>query len=200
MNTLKQKQNLQSGFSLIELLVVIAIVGLLSSIVLVTVATARRSARDVTIKSMMRLFSSALDVYIEEVGDYPTVAFEDHFTHPGWDYCPAGGNCGFVDSLVNQGILLDQVKVPPGSNEFWYFHRIKTAGKTISATLVNTCYMGAICGFTQPGMDFSGCAGLSGLPPADTTAKAVVLFWLEGGVSPDYVSGGPLGGNAICYY
>lgn len=57
------KKNRKSGFTLIELLVVIAVIGLLSSVVLVSVGGGRSKARDSRRQSDMRQLTSAQEMY-----------------------------------------------------------------------------------------------------------------------------------------
>jgi prepilin-type N-terminal cleavage/methylation domain-containing protein len=59
------------GFTLIELLVVIAIIGLLSSIVLASLNTARQNSRDAVRKAQVRQFMNAFELYYAKNGNYP---------------------------------------------------------------------------------------------------------------------------------
>lgn len=63
--------NAKRGFTLIELLVVIAIIGLLASIVAVSVNSARRKARDVKRIADLKTISTALEMYYDQYGTYP---------------------------------------------------------------------------------------------------------------------------------
>lgn len=61
----------QKGFTLIELLVVISIIGLLSSVVLLALSTARAKARDVRRLSDVATIQKALEFYYNDNQQYP---------------------------------------------------------------------------------------------------------------------------------
>jgi prepilin-type N-terminal cleavage/methylation domain-containing protein len=67
----KNKKNTTKGFTLIELMVVIAIIGLLSSIVLVSLKSARDKANTQKIRSDMKALITALEFYKTDTGKYP---------------------------------------------------------------------------------------------------------------------------------
>jgi prepilin-type N-terminal cleavage/methylation domain-containing protein len=60
------------GFTLIELLVVISIIGMLSSVVLSSLNTARGKARDATRISQLQEVRKAIDIYYSQFGTYPS--------------------------------------------------------------------------------------------------------------------------------
>ncbi len=62
----------KKGFTLIELLVVIAIIGLLSTLAVVTLSSARQKARDARRKSDLKQISTAMELYYSENESYPT--------------------------------------------------------------------------------------------------------------------------------
>jgi len=87
------------GFTLIELLVVIAIIGLLSSVVLASLRTARVKARDAKRLSDMRQMQIALELYYDSFGRYPD---SDGAGCGGWD---SSGNGTFITPLVSNNFL-----------------------------------------------------------------------------------------------
>ncbi|MFH0856720.1 MAG: prepilin-type N-terminal cleavage/methylation domain-containing protein, partial [bacterium] len=64
----------RKGFTLIELLVVIAIIGLLSTLAVVSLNTARAKARDARRISDVKQIQTALELYYNDKGAYPVRA------------------------------------------------------------------------------------------------------------------------------
>lgn len=92
---------MKKGFTLIELLIVIAIIGILASIVLVSLSTAREKANVTKSVAQLRGINNALQAYYAQTGSYPVSS--------GWQaYCSAyGASLGdnWIPELVTAGII-----------------------------------------------------------------------------------------------
>ena len=102
------------GFTLIELLVVIAIIGLLASIVLVSLNSARAKARDTRRISDFHQIVQALELFYDQTGKYPRSP--GHATWSGhWAYfsecLEKGTNCGFT--ISNYQSVISKVPQDP---------------------------------------------------------------------------------------
>lgn len=128
---IKQKR----GFTLIELLVVVAIIGLLSSVVLASLNTARAKARDAKRAAEIQSFKTALELYYNDFGYYPLTSWV-HSTDATWQtsglanalrpYIPilpvdptnnacCGYNGGYTYSFYSSGY-----RAPGQTNQQWY--------------------------------------------------------------------------------
>ena len=74
MKKLIRNKTSQKGFTLIELLVVIAIIGLLASVVLLSLNSARQKSRDAKRLADMRQLACALELYYNDFSGYPLTA------------------------------------------------------------------------------------------------------------------------------
>jgi prepilin-type N-terminal cleavage/methylation domain-containing protein len=74
MKKLIRNKTSQSGFTLIELLVVIAIIGLLASVVLLSLNSARAKSRDAKRLSDVRQIASAMELYFNDANTYPSAS------------------------------------------------------------------------------------------------------------------------------
>jgi prepilin-type N-terminal cleavage/methylation domain-containing protein len=72
------------GFTLIELLVVIAIIGILSSVVLASLNSARQKGRDARRISDIKQIQLALELYYDANGQYPIALSTSTLVTPGY--------------------------------------------------------------------------------------------------------------------
>lgn len=136
------------GFTLIELLVVIAIIGLLSTLAVVSLNTARVKARDARRMSDLKQVSTAIELYMAENEVYPTngacggngvVAVAETVGPPNDALCGAGN--GITDGT---NVFLNSIPEDPGSNTYYY--EGDTDNYCISATLEGAAFFVCVDG------------------------------------------------------
>lgn len=77
----KFNTNLSKGFTLIELLVVVAIIGILSSVVLASLSTARNKGSDAAIKADLVNMRTQAALYYDSNGNYGTASYQATCPH-----------------------------------------------------------------------------------------------------------------------
>ena len=78
------KKTYKRGFTLIELLVVIAIIGILASIVLASLDSARKKGRDARRIADVKQIQLALELYYDANGVYPSALTTANLVTPGY--------------------------------------------------------------------------------------------------------------------
>ena len=101
-------KKIKPAFTLIELLVVIAIIGILSTLAVVSLTNARQSARDTKRLADVKQIQTALELYYNDTGSYPS-SITDSIATSGITYMqtyptaptPADGDCSDSDNAYN---------------------------------------------------------------------------------------------------
>ena len=116
------------GFTLVELLVVIAIIGLLASVVLVSVNSARAKARDAKRMEQLKQIQLAIEMYYSTSNAYVIGGFfsvwDTSYSHTTyyWSTGNPPANTAFYDALVGGGYLsllpLDPINREGGTGNY----------------------------------------------------------------------------------
>lgn len=107
-------KNKKGGFTLIELLVVIAIIGILSSVVLTSLNTARKKARDARMQADLSNTQVAFSMYTDDSateGKYPAAKITG---------CTTVTSCLDVDATLTKYLPGGAPKNPNGSADYYY--------------------------------------------------------------------------------
>ena len=105
----------QRGFTLIEILIVVAIIGILSSVILIGLGSARARARDARRIADLREVQNALELYYSKVGRYP-----DASEAARWG--PVTENGTLEKVLRDAGIGVSKIPNDPlGGNSTYYY-------------------------------------------------------------------------------
>ena len=103
--SLFMKINLKKGFTLIELLVVVAIIGVLASVVLASLNTARSKGGDAAIKANLSNIRSQAEILYDTWGNYAVDATPTYFA---LNQCTNTGTG--ADTLFSNPTIWNQIK------------------------------------------------------------------------------------------
>ncbi len=147
MPILTHSNRLKMGFTLIELLVVIAIIGILSSVVLASLNTARARARDNARISALREVQKALSLYYLDNGAYPSTGGGWYGSNPS---CYGGYGDAAAPGLVPTYISQMPIEQKPLSGSSCYLYRSDgTNYKYMAHISMETCAAGS-CPLQDP--------------------------------------------------
>jgi prepilin-type N-terminal cleavage/methylation domain-containing protein len=149
----KLRNKNEKGFTLIELLVVIAIIGLLASVVLLALNSARAKSRDAKRLADIRQMASAMELYFNDVNGYPTMGAPAYITNAGF------GQPNIVPNYIGlaptapapaDGSCTSPTAATPGTNSY-YMYANGTGGNVLTSTYTITFCLGAQTGGYAPG-------------------------------------------------
>ncbi|RJQ30685.1 type II secretion system protein [Candidatus Parcubacteria bacterium] len=117
-----KRNSTKRGFTLIELLVVIAIIGILSSVVLASLNSARKKSRDARRVADIKQIQLALEMYFDACKAYPTAL-------------ALGTNNGSCPSGVTLGSFIPVVPTDPSAGAAYSYGYSGTTYYHLGATM-----------------------------------------------------------------
>lgn len=124
------------GFTLVELLVVIAIIGLLSTLAVVALGTARLKSRDVKRLADLKQIQTALELYFTDHNAYPVAAAA--VTLGTGNYACLDNNGFEAANCANGTVYMGIVPKDPSTNNYTYVAAAPGTTYTMTATLEGT--------------------------------------------------------------
>ena len=144
------KRRGEKGFTLIELLVVISIIGILATIVLVSLNTARKKARDARRVSDIRQMALALEMYYDANGGYVSDTINND---NDWDALAAALAPTYIGAIPtdpsNTGVYVykyhpDSI-ITNGAQDYVLGATLEVSGTDALSTDVNGTVIGLDC-------------------------------------------------------
>ncbi len=121
---MKKILSLRKGFTLIEMLIVVAIIGILASVVVIGIGPAQQRARDSRRASDLKQIQTALELYYNKNGAYPTGGTDGEMS---W--------ADLVTSITGAGIGVNKIPTDPISANVYQYG---AAGNGTSYVLKST--------------------------------------------------------------
>jgi prepilin-type N-terminal cleavage/methylation domain-containing protein len=109
----------QGGFTLIELMVVIAIIGLLASVILASLSTARKKSKDSVIRQEVIQMRNLLELEYSTSGNYTNLLNTNFITYVPTCNSFAGTYATKATDICNKVVQTNSGTTPPGTFNFY---------------------------------------------------------------------------------
>lgn len=128
---------INKGFTLIELLVVVAIIGVLATIVLASLNSARTKAKDAAIKSEVRQAINLLSLNYNDYQSYAQIQVDgSHPMHNASECNDAAMSGTYANQM--KAICINVVSLIPSSSSFWVGGLSGSLDGSTFSVMVNT--------------------------------------------------------------
>ena len=125
----------KKGFTLIELLVVIAIIGVLASVVLASLNTARRKSRDAKRIADIKQIQLALEMMFDDNGEYPDAIANINITYLAQEPRDPSTAAGYSYDNLDDGTVTGGACAVADANPCLFYHLGANIEDTANAVL-----------------------------------------------------------------
>ncbi|MBL7036740.1 prepilin-type N-terminal cleavage/methylation domain-containing protein [Candidatus Microgenomates bacterium] len=124
------KTKISSGFTLVELLVVVSLIGILTTLVVANLNSARERARDASRKSDLRNIQTGLRLYYNDIGQFPLSS--------SGDVVACDGTCTWGEAWINDSITyMNTLPSDPLSDQSYVYTYVDDDSYTLKSCLEN---------------------------------------------------------------